>query len=364
MARQRGFGLRKCIEGPLPCWPALGAEAGAGNNPPMQEQISILGLDDKDGWEAQVRTDGLPSQSWSYARGLGASGCRAQLAVVRSGSGRLLIPFFERPWRGATDIATIPGLSGASVAPGSERALGLWREYAAQRGWVAGYIQLAVSAVIAGEQAKRELHVHNTVHVLDAQAWDLYRSVSRKFRQCKLYEGKRRKAVLETDRDRLAAALAALYPESMKRLGAAEEFTAETLTLWAHDSDALPLAAVVDGEIEAIHLSRFAGAHGDCHVSATTASGRGLGAWLVWSAFEQLKLRGVRWFNIGGGGELDDGLSRYKQRFNATRMPLRSLHQVYDARRYAELCELEGATPGGQWFPAYRSAHGRSFHSA
>lgn len=330
------------------------------DNRSVADDITILSLEDREQWNAQVDAHGLPSQSWTYAQGLAASGYAPRLAVVRSGAGRLLIPFFERAWHGATDIATIPGLSGASVAPGSGAALSLWREFAAAQGWVAGYIQLAVTAELQGTREEHEIAVHNTLFVFDLASWNRYDSVSRKFRQTKLYEGRRLDAVLETDRERLAEALVRLYPQAMQRLGGKVEFSAETLRRWTHDADAVVLGAQLDGEIVGVHLGRALGGHADWHIAAMSERGRSLGAWLVWSAMEPLKDRGVRWFNIGGGGRVGDSIYQYKQRFNATPMPLRSLRQVYDQRRYAELCASAGADAGNGWFPAYRKARNAS----
>src|SRR5712692_6838493 len=118
----------------------------------MTEDITILCLDDRDRWIAEHQNGGLPSQSWHYAWGLSATGVAPKLAVVRAGGARMLLPFIERSRRGTTDIATILGLSGASMTPTSSAPLGLWQEYAAAQGWVAGYIQLALSVDLPAAQ--------------------------------------------------------------------------------------------------------------------------------------------------------------------------------------------------------------------
>jgi CelD/BcsL family acetyltransferase involved in cellulose biosynthesis len=88
----------------------------------MSEDITVLRLDDRERWEAEHRQGGLPSQSWNYAFGLSASGFDPKLAIVRSKGARMLLPFFERSFMGTTDIATIPGLSGARYDELCERA--------------------------------------------------------------------------------------------------------------------------------------------------------------------------------------------------------------------------------------------------
>src|SRR5258708_18529845 len=129
----------------------------------MTEDVTILGLDDRDRWIAEHRDGGLPSQSWHYAWGLSATGVAPKLAVVRSGGARMLLPFIERSWRGNTDIATILGLSGASIAPASNAPPGLWHEFAAAQRWVAGYIQLAVCVDFAAEQRSGRVVANNVV---------------------------------------------------------------------------------------------------------------------------------------------------------------------------------------------------------
>src|SRR5258708_24192979 len=95
----------------------------------MTEDVTILGLDHRDRWIAVHQDGGLPSQSWHYAWGLSATGVEPKLAVVRAGGARMLLPFVERSWRGNTDIATILGLSVASITPTSSAPTLLWREY-------------------------------------------------------------------------------------------------------------------------------------------------------------------------------------------------------------------------------------------
>src|SRR5712692_5686640 len=135
----------------------------------MTEDITILCLDDRDRWIAEHQDGGLPSQSWHYAWGLSATGVAPKLAVVRAGGARMLLPFEVRSWCESTDIATILGLSGASITGGSGAPLVLWREFAAAQGWVAGYLQLAVTGDLDAEQ----LHVagqavaNNAVFLLD-----------------------------------------------------------------------------------------------------------------------------------------------------------------------------------------------------
>lgn len=325
----------------------------------MVDDVVIISLDERERWDAECGAEGLPSQSWNYAWGVSASGVSPSLAVVKSQGARMVLPFFERTFMGTTDIATIPGLSGASIVPSVSAPLALWAEFAGSQGWVAGYIQLAAGTVLDGPPPQSHLASHNSMFVFDLQEWDIYRSISRKFRKQHIYEGRRRSAIVVDDRARLAERLRSLYPEHLHRLGVAEAFSSESIERWMDDSSTFALGAQLGETIEAIHLGRINGAFAEWHTAAVSERGRSLGAWIVWNAMERLRNVGVRYFNVGGGVRANDGLHDYKSRFGAIETPLVSVRQIYDRRRYDELCAQSGTHPDGHWFPAYRRAHRR-----
>lgn len=320
----------------------------------MQEEVTILGLDQRARWEAEHRVGGLPSQSWTYARGLSLSGYEPRLAVIRSRGSRLLIPYFERRRAGVLDMATLPGLSGASIAGSSQGVLGLWREHALERGWVTGYLQLSIDTPLDPFPAE-ELVTHTAFFVFDTHTWSEQGSVSANFRHQKLYEGRRRGAELVEDRTRLAEAMVRLYPQAMQRLGAEPRFSSASLAQWIEDPDALVIGAAVAGQVEAVHLGRIAGLHAEWQFSATSEEGRSLGSWLIAQGVAKARSLGARWCNIGGGARIGDRIHQHKLRFNAEQRPLRSLRQIYRPDRYRELCESSGLAPGSGRFPAYGS---------
>jgi hypothetical protein len=324
----------------------------------LADDVVIISLDEKDRWDAEYNEGGLPSQSWNYAWGLSASGFKPQLAVVKSKEARMLLPFFERSYMGTTDVATVPGLSGALIVPSASAPLAVWAEFAASRGWVAGYIQLAAGLALDSTPRGSHLASHNSMFVFDLQEWDIYQSVSRKFRKQHIYEGRRRSAILVEDRARLAERLRSLYPEYLRRIGVTQGFADESIQRWIADPCAYALGAQVGETIEAIHLGRINRPYAEWHIAATSEHGRSLGAWIVWNAMDRLKKMEVRYFNIGGGIRANDGLHDYKSRFGAIEMSLVSVRQIYDPRRYDELCAQSGIRAGSGWFPAYRGPGG------
>jgi hypothetical protein len=319
------------------------------------DEIRVISVEDRDGWEAEHERDGLPSQSWGYADALRLSGFDPHLAVIHAGGSRMLMPFFERAWKGHTDVATTPGLSGASMSGASAAPLELWREHARERGWVAGYIQLAVSAAPEGLGPADELVATNDVFLIDLRG-DRHplRSASRTVRD-KVRKADAQGTDLIDDRDALAEALVELYPATMRRGGGTPPFAAETLAGWARDPTSLVLGAKLGHSIEAALVVCVAGTQSEAHVVGTTESGRELATWLYSQAIAKLRERGIETWNFGGGVRRGDGLHRYKERWGASAHPLRAVRQIYDAPLYDQLCEQAGVPRTISWFPAYRA---------
>jgi len=320
------------------------------------EDITIFALAERDDWVAAHRDGGLPSQSWDYAWGLSASGAVPQLAIVRAAGARMLLPFVERQWLGSTDISTILGISGASIAPDCGAPLALWHEFAASRGWVAGYIQLAVSVALEDCAFPGRLVANNTTFLFDLRNEPTPSSLSQAIRR-KIRRVERIGAVLVDDIPILVEALQRLYPPAMRRLGAAPyfRFAPVTLARWAASPTAMILGAQVDGVIEAVYLCLLADGHAEFHIFAASEIGRGLSAWLIWQGMPRLRQRGATCLNLTGGMRPGDGLYRFKAGFSGAPTPRRAVHQVYDQVRYDELCLRSGATAGTGWFPAYRA---------
>jgi len=321
----------------------------------MADDVEILTLEDRERWEVEHGQGGFPSQSWAYAWGLSATGYNPRLAIIRCRGARMLLPYFERSFMGTTDVATLPGLSGASLFPNDDsRPLGLWREYAKAQGWIAGYIQLSLFVQLDRLPPDSQLVQHNVLFTFDLTTWT-DRAVSRNFRR-KIFEAPRRGALLIEDPSVLAGSLGQLYPEAMRRFQKAKEFSSETLMRWAIAPSSLILGVSLGGIIQAVHLGCVAGEHAEWHVGATTEVGRSLATWIYWNAIERLRSKGVRYFNVGGAVRHGDGIFRFKERYGATPYPLFSVRQIYDRLKYDELCYRVSLNKN--WFPAYRSGTG------
>ena len=166
----------------------------------------------------------------------------------------MLLPFFERTWSGATDIATIFGASGATIFPVSPAPVALWREFAKDQGWVAGYIQLSPTLDLSSLAVDHELGTSNAVFLLDLRPTDWLRSASDTIRQ-KIRKVSRCATLVE-DRSLAAESLKRLYPASIQRLRARPHyhFATETLETWALDPESTVVAASIGESVQAVSL--------------------------------------------------------------------------------------------------------------
>ncbi|MBD3765384.1 MAG: GNAT family N-acetyltransferase [Rhodobacterales bacterium] len=320
----------------------------------MTEQaVTILTLDDADAWTAAVAPGGMPGHGWAYARGLAETGIAPQLAVVRAGGARMVLPFFERGGPGARDIATLPGLSGLRITPDSAAPLALWRDHACAQGWVCGYLQLSARNAGLADSPGDRIVAHNVLYEFDLDHWDID-SALRKNARRRLKAGERAGARLVDDPDRLRPAFLRLYPETMARLGARSVFPPAVLTRWFQDPDLLFYGAEVAGQVQLLVLGRRLGPEAELHLTASTPEGRGLQAWLWAQLAEACRARGIRHLNIGGHLRPGDGIDFMKSQFGLAVHPLRSVRQVYDPARFAALCAAAGADPDDAYFPPWR----------
>jgi hypothetical protein len=320
--------------------------------------VRLLTVADRAAWEAAA-ADGLPAQSWGHAAGLAAGGWEPELAVVRAGGGRMLIPFHRRRWGGAVDIATLPGLSGAWIAGEPLALIRAWADFARAEGWVAGYLQLGPEVALPEEMSPDigRVVAHNALFVLDLASWDIERSVGGNMRRT-IRLGDRVGAGFVTDPARIAAVFPALHRETLNRSGSAEMFDAAVIGRWCAEPGALAFGAEIGGEIVAAQIGRAAGGWADLHLAGATEAGRPLQAWLIARALADCRARGLSHANIGGYGTAGDGLHQMKARMGGRELPLQSLRQVYDPALFAALCKAAGADPADRYFPPYRRSRG------
>jgi hypothetical protein len=323
----------------------------------MSAEIHIATLADRSAWDQIQAISSVPSHGWSFASALVPTGIEPRLALLRDGQSTLVMPFFERQWKGTIDICTLQSVSGACVTGAAPRLLSAWREHARCCGWIAGFIQVRPGDDLAGVA---EASDGNAVFMLDLGGADLLAGASTIIRR-KVRRNDVQGLTVTFDRVSLARDLCEIYPDAMRRTGAtaAYRLPPESLRRIAQSPDHLVLGAVRDGTLLGVMVFLVCGERAEYHINASIAKGRDASAWLIWQALRALKERGVRQLNLGGGAKPGDGLYDFKAKFGGTAMSLRYVKQIYDAEAYDRLCREEETSSEESWFPAYRARHGR-----
>jgi hypothetical protein len=250
------------------------------------------------------------------------------------------------------DIKTLVGLSGAYIDRPQAALFGAWREFAARRGWVSGYLQLNALVDSANCVDPSELGISNAVEILNL----------RKFDEAALSARMKEKIAaptiggwhLTTDRARIAHVLPELYGATLSRVSAGRDyqFSQKTLLGLASMSSAFVVGAERDGRIEAAVLFLGGATQAEYAVHASTDAAIGCSAMLIASAIAHFKAAGKSVLNLGGGARPDDGLHNFKKRFGGKTYPVASARQIYDAGAYLRLA---GSRTNAAWFPAYRA---------
>lgn len=274
------------------------------------------------------------------------------LVEIRDAGSRLVFCAVEREWEGTRDIATGYGLTGAWMSEPDPRLLETWHRCAAARGYVAGYLQLA--AGLAEAMPDLVAPAHNEVFV--ARLGQGSPSANSRNLRNKIDAALARGAELRHEPRDLVSALVELYPETMARVGAPEQFSARTLATWGEMPGAMLVGAAIEGQIEAVSLFLVHAGAAEYHLNVSTEAGRGLAALLLESAFARLPEIGAKTLNLGGGVRRADGLAAFKRRFGGRPFALRAVRQIYDEAVFAALCTRAGVAGEYDRFPPYRFA--------
>jgi hypothetical protein len=323
----------------------------------MQSSVEIVELADRVGWMSAESDLSLPTHTWAYAKAMQASGFEPKLAVVRTVDAQMVMSFVERTYRGTTDIATIYGLSGASIKGRAASALDAWREHAISQGWVAGYVQLSPPADPPADlSAGDDYQEHNTIFLLDVGSDPQLTRASRLIRR-KIKSAMASGVQLTSDRATLAETLVEMYPATMTRVGArVPELAADTIRALVFDPRNVVVGAVDGTAIRAAYLFVALREVAECHLLANDSASRHLTAFLLWHGAQALSERGVTTLNMGGGARPNDGIAAFKSRFNATTRPLGAVRQVFDRPTYDELCAAAAVSRAPRsWFPPYQA---------
>lgn len=324
----------------------------------------LIPLSDPAAWRRAL--EGIPhgfGHTWeschAMARGTGAT---TFLYCFEAGPQRVVCPLAERGERGARDLVTPYGFNGFAGTGGGPACQARFRDLARRRGYVCGYVGLHPVLTGGDWAAPGEVHVYNSVHLLDLTLPEeerLARMSENRRREVRAFE-RQGIALLAGPEHRPALCRFFLdrYEGFFRSRGASPlyQFPRGTLLdLFARDNVVM-LGAAGPAGVEAVTVFGWTPYLADFLFNVSAPEGKRHSAALLWHGSRLLRGLGVPLLCLGGGIREGDGVARFKERFGGERRPLGCLRQIYDPHRYAELCRRAGVSPdvAEGYFPPYR----------
>lgn len=319
---------------------------------------TLIALEDRAGWNAAL--SGVPhafAHTWDNCHAMAASsGHETSLYVFRSDHARIVSPLAERAIGDEVDVVTPYGFSGFAGAGECPDFGTRWREFAARRGYVCGYLLLN-PVIPTPPWFGSEPELHKTLYVFDLRLGEdeLFERLStNRRRQVRRSDA----SALVSDREELTEFFVDNYPRFAESRDAAAVYRLSEASMRAlcESPNVLLLGAREGGRLRAVSLFGFTEHAGDYLYNASLPGEEAWSAILIWHAALELKARGVPSLNLGGAVTDDDGVGEFKRRFGTDRVPLYNLKQVYRPDAYRLLCERAGVDPSQTaYFPAYRA---------
>jgi hypothetical protein len=318
----------------------------------------LIPLEEPEEWaQALAGVRHVFGHTWGSCGALSIGGDPVSLYATEVGGARVACPLIEKTIGGLRDVATPYGFSGLTGTAPAPEFPAHWREFAAQRGYVAGY--LAINPLFGDDTYAdpATVTVANETYVLDlSQGIDgLWAGLSTNRRRQLRDWGP---GDYEADSEELAAFFVEHYPRTMERKEAAERhrFGAATLAALCELPDTFLLGARAEGRLESVSIFGHTPHAGDFLFNAALPGCAHHSVGLIWSAVHRMVDLGIPRLNLGGGMSPGDSLSDFKARFGAAPLPMRAVKAVYDPPAYEDLCRRHGADPGDRdgFFPAYR----------
>ncbi|MDQ2974208.1 MAG: hypothetical protein M3R69_02210 [Acidobacteriota bacterium] len=317
----------------------------------------LISLANAEDWEIAVsRVPHGPAHTHWYNAALAASiEDEIVLFEYASGEDRAVCPIVQRRYGKSVDVATPYGFGGFTSHGQCSGLPDEFRRLAIEQRWVCGY--LALHPLFPHPFVVSDgLEPGRTTYVLDLSISEdlLLASMHETHR----YELRKDSVLLESiimEDDPLGRALPALYAETVARVGASNtyHFSETTLNTWVRSPGSLVLGIGEPPQamVVCIHTKDIA----DYFINASTNQGRRYTRILLWAAARELKRRGVRYFNLGGGVREGDTLEAFKRRFGGTPLNVPVLKQVFLPEEFMALSGQAEAVDRAGYFPPYRS---------
>lgn len=320
----------------------------------------LIPLNRADEWRAALR--GVPhafGHTWESCRAMQLSTrMTTHLYRFRCGDTTIVCPLAERVFRGETDVVTPYGFSGFVGVGACPEFPQLWKQFAFEQRWVCGYIGLNPVLQRNTDFDEADACTYSEVYVLDLalQESELLAGFSQNRRR-ELRVWQRSGSPVVTDREALADFILREHQEFFRKRNASHVYhlSRETWIALFESGNVLALGARSGHALVAVTLFAFSPVIAEFLFNISTDEGARFSTPLLWHGALALRSLGVRFLNLGGGVRPGDGVARYKQRFGARALPLRSLKQVYDPAIFERLCRearVDCRDRSG-YFPAY-----------
>lgn len=318
----------------------------------------------KDWQDALVGMKHAFGHTWEscYAMHL-TTGLKTYLYRGEFAKGVLVCPLAERVFDGHVDIVTPYGFSGFVGNGDCPEFSSHWRQFAKEQGYVCGYIGLNPLFVNDAHFDPHELHVYNSIYVLDLTLpeHELFANLSlNRKRQIRSGQTCSRDPIFDRAATRafFLAHCAAFF--RVKRASTAYDFSADTLSFLFGLDNLLAIGAQGPRGLEAVSVFTYTEYAAEYLFNISLPDGRHHAAHLLWCGVKHLKSLDIPLLNLGGGVHENDSVTEFKRRFGAKKLPLSCLKQVYDPATYECLCRQMREDPKDMtgYFPPYRRETG------
>lgn len=277
---------------------------------------------------------------------------------------RIVCPLAERRFGDYTDIVTPFGFSGF-VGIGHPTAIEpRWADFVTRKGYVCGYIGL--NPILFDDRLFTwESQAYHSVYTLDlTEPADLLFARLDRNRRRQLSSTEQFVNDVVTDQETLRAFFLEHYAEFYAGRGATStyQFSRATIEFLLRQHN-VTLIGAPRGGLQSVLVLVHTPTMAESLFSVSLAEGKRYSAPLLWYGVQQLRSMGIATLNLGGGVRERDGVAQFKERFGATRRPLRCLKQVYRTDIFRDLCRQVGTNPDDRdgYFPPYRKTESRAY---
>ncbi|WP_426060618.1 hypothetical protein [Hymenobacter sp. B1770] len=289
------------------------------------------------------------------------TGHPTNLYLWQRGEAKVVCPLAERLFLGATDVVTPYGFSGFVGTAPLPDFMDDWHRFAAQTGYVCGYIGLNPVLSNGLVLCRTEAFTSSRLYVMDLQlsVQALYQQLSQN-RKRQLKGFAERQHLYAVEQEALKHFFMAQYHTffSQKNAASTYNFSLPTLAYLLSIDEVVLVGYAEANEVKAVAVFAYTDYMGEYLFSVSLPGHEHHTTPLLWYGALQLKEKQVRYLNLGGGAKPGDSIAAFKQRFGALDLPLTALKQVYQQEQYVALCEQAGVDPAAKqgYFPPYLRA--------